>query len=101
MKRLYGAANLPEAYLVLGMLSQAGIRAHVFNENAQGAAGEIPVVHAYPELWLEDEEDYDRARRIIEDYERRAADDAGVTCPACGEPNPQGFEICWHCGEAL
>jgi hypothetical protein len=101
VKRVYGAANLPEAYLVLGMLSRAGIRAHVFNEHAQGAAGEIPLVHTYPELWVEDERDYARARHIIEEYERRAADDTGVICPACGESNPQAFEICWHCGQSL
>jgi hypothetical protein len=85
MKRLYGAANLPEAYLVLGMLSRAGIPAHVFNENAQGAAGELPVAQACPEIWIDDERDYTLARRVVEDYERRSADD----------------ESCWRCGEAL
>lgn len=100
MHKLYAAANLPEAYLVLGLLRAAGIEAHVFNENAQGGLGEIPFTHAYPELWLVDEADLGRARQVLTEYERSSAG-ADIRCAACGEPNPSSFQICWHCGADL
>ena len=43
MRRVYTAAPLPEAHLMLQQLESAGINARVFNENAQGATGELPV----------------------------------------------------------
>lgn len=100
MQRLYAAANLPEAYIVLELLRAAGIEARVFNENAQGGLGEIPFTHAYPELWLLDEADLVRARQVIADYEHSSAG-RDVACAACGEQNPGSFQICWHCGATL
>ncbi len=100
MHKLYTAANLPEAYLVLELLRAAGIEAHVFNENAQGGLGQIPFTDAYPELWLVNEADVGRARQVVAEYER-SADGAEVRCAACGEQNPSSFQICWHCGALL
>jgi len=63
MLRLCTAANLPEAYLLLHRLAQAGIEARVLNEHAQGGLGEIPFTHAYPEIWIMEAADEERARR--------------------------------------
>jgi len=100
MQRVYAAANLTEAYLLLHRLQQAGIAARVFNEHAQGAMGEIPFTHAYPELWVEHDVDAARARPVIVEYERGGSDAAPWVCPACGESNPSAFEICWRCSAA-
>jgi hypothetical protein len=100
MRRVYSAANLPEAYIVLDLLRAAGIDARVFNENAQGGLGEIPFTHAYPELWVMDDADVERARTVVTDYEH-APVRRNVFCRACGEQNPGSFQICWNCGEAL
>lgn len=101
MLRLGTAANLPEAHLLLHRLAHAGIEARVFNEHAQGGLGEIPFTHAYPEIWIMDAADETRAREIIAEYERTPATPDTVPCETCGEMNPQGFEICWHCGRPL
>ena len=98
MKRLYSAANLPEAYLLRDMLAEAGIRSRILNEHAQGGTGEIPFTQTYPEIWVEREQDLERARKIIDEFEARDATDEFVTCPRCGEENPRNFETCWHCG---
>jgi hypothetical protein len=100
--RIYSASNLQEAHLLAGLLRQQGIEAHVFNENAIGGMGEIPFTQAWPEIWLEDERDRGRAEEVIRRFEQQA--EAGlpsVRCPVCGEENPGGFEICWHCGAVL
>ena len=51
MRRVYSAASLPEAHLLLHQLLDEGIAAAVFNENAHGGVGELPFTHAYPEVW--------------------------------------------------
>ena len=101
MRKIYSAATLPDAHLLRGLLGQAGIEAKVFNENAQGGMGEIPFTHAYPEVWLVDERDSDRAQEVIRQFERPGPYAAIVRCRACGEDNPGNFQLCWSCGEAL
>lgn len=101
MKRVYSAASLPDAHLVLGLLAQAGIEAKVFNENAQSGMGEIPFTHAWPEVWIVDEADAGRARELVRGFERAPAATHAVPCPACGEESPGNFQVCWHCGAEL
>ncbi len=101
MLKLYSAADLQEAYLILHQLNLAGIDARILNEHAQGALGEIPFTHAYPEVWLVDDADESRARKILADYESRGSMSATRECIACGESSPEGFEVCWHCGAPI
>lgn len=100
MRRIYSASSLPDAHMVAYLLEQAGIRVRVFNENAQGGMGEIPFVHAWPEVWVVDDGDSERARQMILELEK--TDTAPqVTCPACREENPVNFQLCWNCGSQL
>jgi len=100
MQKIYSAATLADAHLVVGLLGQEGIAARVFNENAQGGLGEIPFTHAWPEVWLDDERDKERALEVIRQIER-AGTDFQVACSACKEMNPDNFQVCWNCGEAI
>ncbi|MEJ2508002.1 MAG: DUF2007 domain-containing protein [Gammaproteobacteria bacterium] len=101
MLRLYQAADLQEAHLLLHQLSAEGIEARLFNQYAQGGLGDIPFPNAYPEIWLLDERDLARARMVIYSFERRPEVEGQITCPNCGEDNPANFETCWHCGASL
>lgn len=100
MFRFCSAANLPEAHLLRALMEHAGIAARVFNEHAQGGMGEIPFVHAWPEIWLERESDRARAEQVLAEFER-ADRRAARTCAACGEQNPGAFDVCWRCGAAI
>ena len=53
--------NRFDAYLLADRLKQAGIRAHVFNEHASSIVGEVPPDVAQPQVWLEREQDRERA----------------------------------------
>lgn len=101
MQKLYSAANLQDAYLLVHRLDRAGIEVRVLNEHAQGGLGELPFTHVYPEVWLLDPADAARARRIVAEHEQGEAAPGTRLCRACREENPGGFELCWRCGAEL
>lgn len=98
MKRVYIAANLPDAHILAHQLEELGIACHIFNENMQGGLGELPFTHVWPEVWIEDERDENRALELIRAFERPAAEGSSWTCPRCLEENPHNFAVCWRCG---
>ena len=99
MEKIYTAADLTEAYLIKHRLEAAHIQVRVFNENAQGATGELPVT--LPELWICEARDIERARVVITEFENRPVVSGKINCRRCEEENPSNFEICWHCGQQL
>jgi putative signal transducing protein len=101
VKKLYRAANLPDAHILRGLLAQAGIAAHVFNENAQGGLGQLPFTEAWPEVWISEDRDLTRAQEIVQAFERVAEVSGSVRCPGCTEENPSSFQLCWSCGQSL
>lgn len=101
MIKVYSAANLQDAHILLGLLHAAGIEARILNSNAQGGLGEIPFMHAYPEIWLARPGDLERASQLFERFERPAPSARSSGCAACGEENPAGFEICWNCSAPM
>jgi hypothetical protein len=68
VKAVYDAANALEAHMVAGMLEQVGIAAHVAGEHLQGGAGELPAAGLVRILVAD--EDHERAREVIVEWER-------------------------------
>lgn len=101
MKRLCRAPSLPDAHILRGILEQSGIQVRVFNENAQSGAGQLPVNEAYPELWLADEKDLERAKALVQEFESAPRVTGTVRCPQCCEENPSNFQLCWNCNASL
>ena len=101
MKKLYTANNLIEAQLIINLLGQAYVPAKLFNIHAQGAVGELPFTHAYPEIWIMHDDDLEKAQAVIHIYENSPIEEGYVYCPACNEQNPRNFQLCWQCGEGL
>jgi hypothetical protein len=100
MIRFYTASNRYDAYLLADRLKQAGIRAHVFNEHASSIVGEVSPEVGQPQVWLEREQDRERAAVLL----ARIEADAGEVprrCAACGEESPASFDLCWKCGKNL
>lgn len=101
MRKAYSANNLIEAQMILQLLEQAYIPAKLMNTYLQGGLGEIPFTHAYPEVWVVRDEDFDKAQIIIDNYEHVPIDLTHISCPNCSELNPSNFELCWNCGVGL
>ena len=101
MIRFYTARSRYDAYLLADRLNQAGIRAHVFNEHASSIVGDVPPEVAQPQVWLEREQDIERAAILVQ----RIAADAAVVgarrCAACDEESPANFDLCWNCGKGF
>ena len=99
MRRVYTAATLPEAHLILQQLESVGINALIFNENAQGAIGELPATDTWPDVWIVQNHQFCAARAVIERYESSSENE--LLCNSCGEISPGGFEVCWLCRAIL
>jgi hypothetical protein len=101
LKRILAAANMPEAVLLVDLLSEHGIRARVLNANASSLAGELPIDAALPQVWVDDPSRAAQAREVIDAHFRTRHLGPPVTCPKCDEENPSSFDLCWACGAGL
>lgn len=101
MIRVYIAENLADAHLVSNLVRSCGIKTHVFNEFANGAVGELPFTHTWPEVWIENDRDEARALEIIENRGAAVSSDENLSCTECGQNNPANFGICWNCAAPL
>ena len=103
---VYDAANDVEAQLICNLLNEAGVEAYLTEDDAQ--VGQV----MKPQVWV-DRSAIDRAKPILQDYERRQqregmaqADDAVVesVCDECGKrttfsASQEGtVQTCPHCG---
>ena len=101
MKCAYVAADLQDAHIVSSLLEQVGIENRILNTNARSGTGEIPFTHAYPQVWVLNDETFERARTVIRDYEHCVGFKESIFCRGCGEANPGNFMLCWNCGNDL
>ncbi|MBS0153928.1 MAG: hypothetical protein JSS38_05005 [Nitrospira sp.] len=70
------------------------------NQRSSGLAGEIPFTEVFPELWVIQDEDIDRARRLLDDgLVLLPLNQEGWICPGCDERHENQFATCWKCGQ--
>ncbi len=99
MKRVAKANGIVEATLWHDMLTAAGIEASVQRMFLQGSVGEVPPHEAALEIWVQHEEQFVRARELIDDL--RSAPQRHWFCSSCKEQIDGGFEQCWNCGALM
>lgn len=99
MRRLVQAPNGALATLWADMLCQAGIEASVQRYFASGIAGEIPPDQALPEVWIHDDQVFERARALLAELRRPPW--RHWVCRGCGEHIDGPFDSCWQCGAAM
>lgn len=102
MKSLYQARDMLEAQQLRDMLAAHHIESVVLGGYLSGAAGELPAL-SFPVIWLAEDDDYRRARQLLDEHlrelERRAAM-APWFCATCGESVEGSFDCCWNCGRS-
>ncbi len=103
MKKLHTFAlwERPLAGMFKDLLAKEGIECLLRNEQLAAALGEIPFTECYPELWVVDEEIYQRAQLLMNAWLKAADPEAADwICSGCGEISAGNFAACWACGES-
>ena len=99
MKKLYTHENRMIIFNLKNVLEAEGIRVVVMNEFASSGAGDLATFDTWPELWIENETQFERAEVILKDIvSKPSASD--WYCRGCQEKNGAAFQLCWNCGRA-
>lgn len=99
MERVYSAENPLLAQHIKNLLLNDNIECLVKNENMQSLAGEVPPISAWPEVWIINSEDKERAEAIITNSEN-SSDGEAWRCSRCDENNESNFQVCWKCSSS-
>ena len=101
MRQVYIALHLVDAQIAKDYLQGAGISAVIKGEYLGSGAGELPV-DSYPTVWIVDDDEFEKARELISNYESDRPGDqiyeSHWQCPGCGEWIEPQFTECWSCG---
>jgi hypothetical protein len=96
MKKLTSSESLITINHYKNVLAAEGIRTEIRNEYLGSIMGEMPFVETWPELWVVNTIEFDRAKQIIEEVETEEPSEPWV-CRNCGEQNEGQFAVCWKC----
>jgi hypothetical protein len=99
MKRIYSAKDPLMIGHLKNVLATFGIKCLTKKLDLISAAGELPPIECWPELWVVDDEKVAKAKRILR---KTLAPLASVkrpwVCVGCGENIEGQFSGCWNCG---
>lgn len=101
MRQVFVSQDLVEVEMLKECLERAGIPCTIKNQQTSSFAGGIPFAEVFPELWVLKDDDYGRAKDLLE--VRATGSDAAQatwTCSGCGEVHSNEFMACWKCGWA-
>jgi hypothetical protein len=101
LKKVTSADSLVTINHYKNLLESEGIEAFLKNEHLGSIVGEMPFQEVWPQLWVSNNLDYDRAVQLINGD--RLADESPMSpwvCRHCGTENEGQFAACWQCSEA-
>jgi hypothetical protein len=101
VKKVTSADSLITINHYKNLLTSEGISAFIKNEFFGSIMGEIPFQEVWPELWVKNDLDLDRARQLIDSA--MLAEESPTRpwqCTGCDAENEGQFAVCWQCGEA-
>jgi len=97
MIKVFSAQNFIEVAFWRNYLEQHGIPCEIRNEFLGSAAGEVPPIECWPELWLEDERDKLQAKKHLASDPLGEKSLVAWVCLFCGEESEGQFSHCWNC----
>jgi hypothetical protein len=99
MKRIHSAKDPLMIGHLKNVMATFGIKCVARKLDLISAAGELPPIECWPELWVVDDEKVTKAKRILK---KTLAPLASVkkswVCGGCGENIEGQFSECWNCG---
>jgi hypothetical protein len=98
MIKVYEDFELSRVGQFQSVLEAEGIRTHLKNQYTSGVLGEIPFVEAIPQLWILEDDDLLKAKRLIRELQSDSeGTDPEWTCAACNSVVDGVFGRCWKC----
>ena len=101
MKKLTSSDSLVTINHWKNILESEGIPCQIRNEHLGSIVGEMPFPEVWPQLWIVNDLDQDRAMQLINDDGVDESPSEPWNCRHCGEENEGQFAACWNCGEML
>ena len=98
MKKLTSSESLVTINHYKNVLESEGIPCQIRNEYLGGIAGEMPLQEIWPELWVVNDIDHDRAKQLLDKAIVDESPHVNWKCRNCGEENEGQFAACWNCG---
>ena len=99
MKKLTSNPSLVTIHHFKNLLESEGIPCEIRNAVLNSIFGEIPFQDTWPQLWVMNDLDYDRAKQLVEGDLLDESPAGPWRCSGCGEENEGQFAVCWNCGE--
>jgi hypothetical protein len=96
MKRVFRAASLIQVAHARNILLSAGIQSELRNQYLAGAAGDLPMLETWPQLFVEDGDEALALKALAAAAQAPAG--PNWSCPECGEVLEPQFTQCWRCG---
>jgi len=101
MKKVTSTDSLVTINHYKNLLISEGIPAFIRNEHLAGILGEMPFQEVWPEVWVENDLDFDRARQLIDSTNLvQESPESAWRCRKCKAENEGQFAACWQCGTA-
>ncbi len=101
MKKVTRAENVVMITHYKNILEAEGIACEIRNAVLNQIFGEMPFEETWPELWVVNDIDYDRAKQLIDSAILDESPRAPWRCKNCGEENEGQFAACWSCGAEI
>ena len=97
MKQIHTAEERLTIYHLKNLLEQEGIECMVKNDGLSAVVGEIPMLVAWPELWVIDSDMEAWAKELIKRSQKEVENGDSWICENCGEEHSAQFSDCWNC----
>ena len=94
MKKLTSADSLVTINHYKNILKSEGIACEIRNEHLGAIMGEMPFAEVWPQLWVRNNLDYDRALQLISESSTTESSFDAWSCKECGEENEGQFAAC-------
>jgi hypothetical protein len=100
VKKLTSAETIVTISHYQNLLAAEGIRTEIRNQHLGGIMGEMPVFETWPQLWVVNDLDFDRATQLIEASGDESPGEPWQ-CSKCGEENEGQYGACWNCEASI
>lgn len=98
MRKIYSTDDRVKAGHLQSILEENGIRTLIKNQSLSGAIGELPPIECWPEIWIIDDGEFERANDLINAFIVPLPKHAPDWKCECGETIEGQFMTCWNCG---